>query len=95
VQFQGRYLFGAPVCGAITYGTPGAAGGFRTGYASIQSGVAGLGDSPSWADAFASYQPGQESVTQDIVSAFRDHPWIALLIAAGLGFGIAAVGKMR
>jgi hypothetical protein len=91
VPFQNRYIAGAPVCGTTQFGLPGASAGFERAYA----GISGLGDSPNWADAFGSYQTGSQSIGSDILSAIRQNPWIALLIAAGIGFGVAAVGKIR
>jgi len=50
VPFQGRYIFGAPVCGAMpTGGVPAAGGGFQRAYASIVP--TGMHDTSPWGNA--------------------------------------------
>ena len=82
------------MCGQIRYGSVQGGPSLPQAYAGY-SGMRGIGDSPEWADAYGSYAPGKMSVGGDILSTFRDHPWVALLLAAGVGFGIAAVGRIR
>jgi hypothetical protein len=92
VPFQNRYVGGAPVCGVPRFGAAPGAVGLPRAYASI---VSGMGDSPNWADAYGSYVPEQSSVGGDLLSGLSSHPWIALLIAAGVIFGVSSIGKLR